>query len=730
MIEEIRLVQYENGEEKVLYAAPAASAGSPWGTFEVSEKRLQAPGILQGRRLTVEFSADQSLDNVSLVVAFHDSVWKRADYLMVPAAVYDGNRFRIRKLPYPPMFRQEDYDMNPPVTVTDIPHLAKSGEDGTISLRAGDSALPAAFVYHREEQKGFAFLYPSNPMGDGRSESGCVIDESREGLSLAIMEPVVRARGMYRFGNIRSDAPCEDTAALVRKGDTLRLCVDCYEFTCGSVAALYQQALVLSHLPEPVAGPRSLPDQVPLSYAFSLIENKYNAWNWNTQHRFYCVGENEGLYSCWQTGWVGGINAAYSLYCDGSEETQRRAISTMDFMFRVMQAPTGFFYAVSDGEHIYGDDFRNIQDRGVCLVRKNADALYFSACILLEMRKRGRQPEKCWEQGLRRCAEAFCRLFQREGQLGQFINVDTQQILVGASASGGMVPAGLALCSLYFDEPLYLKAAEEMAEYFYENYTQIGLANGGPGEILSAPDSESAYALVESDVLLYECTRSKRYLDWALEAANIYATWCMPYDYPFPAQSMFGQADMRSTGAVWANVQNKHGAPGPCTHSGSALFRLARYTGKLTYMEMCRDTSHNITQYLSRDDRPLWDYAHVKKAPSGFICERVSTCDWEGFEKIGGIYASGCWCEATALCIYTDFPGIWVDMEHQRIWQCDHVRAQIQGSMLTLSNETSYDARVRLFIDHGEWERGDFDYRSSMQTVPVGAGESLQLELL
>ena len=106
---------------------------------------------------------------------------------------------------------------------------------------------------------------------------------------------------------------------------------------------------------------------------------------------------------CWQTGWVGGINAAWPLYAEGSDVTRARALSTMDFMFRRMQAPSGFFYGISDGERLFGDDFADIGRREISLVRKSADALYFSACILLEMKKKGEAPILC---GFRDCADA------------------------------------------------------------------------------------------------------------------------------------------------------------------------------------------------------------------------------------------------------------------------------------------------------------------------------------
>ena len=84
------------------------------------------------------------------------------------------------------------------------------------------------------------------------------------------------------------------------------------------------------------------------------------------------------------------------------------------------------------------------------------------------------------------------------------------------------------------------------------------------------------------------------------------------------------------------------------------MFRLAKYVDQSLYRRIGEETVRNITQYLSRANRPLWNYDHTASAPPGFMCERVSTSDWEGFEKIGGVYETGCWCEATVLLMAVD----------------------------------------------------------------------------
>ena len=624
-----------------------------WGSVYTEEAGLT------GERITLTYKADQDLPDISLYLSFQDKDWSREDYLLVPAAVYDGNRFRIRKVPYAPMFRHEDYELDPPITSTDIPHFSKDAEESVISLRAGDSAIPGVFWYDRSAHTGRALLYECRSKEGALGENGVVIRESAAGLAVCIMDPIVRADGMYRFGDISSTVPCMDPPGRLEAGQTATLTVEQYCFDASDLMAFFHICARLMHRSQPLAGPRTIVEPalggIPtLRGGFRLVEQKYNTYSWRPDPGFYMTGEGTNLYSTWQTGWVGGINPAYALYRGGNPVSRDRAKQTMDFMFRTMQAESGFFYGMSDGVNLYGDDFADINDKAFTMVRKNADALYFAAQILLLMKQRRDIPDALWVQGLRKAADAFVRLFDRHGQVGQFIDVETEEIRVGGSCAGGLVPAGLLLAAAYFDEPQYRQTACRIAEWLDQTYVQKGLIGGGPGEILSAPDSESAYAVLESFVSLYEATDDDRWLEAAVRAADQYATWTMAYDYPFPKESMFGEAGMHTTGAVWANVQNKHGAPGPCTFSGSALLRLAKYANDPLCRRIGEETIRNITQYLSRANRPLWNYDHTAASPPGFMCERVSTSDWEGFDKIGGVYETGCWCEATVLLMATD----------------------------------------------------------------------------
>ena len=293
-------------------------------------------------------------------------------------------------------------------------------------------------------------------------------------------------------------------------------------------------------------------------------------------------------------------------------------------------------------------------------------------------------------------------MWRKYGQLGQFVDIRNGDIIIGGSSSAGIAPAGLALAARYFDRPDYLEVAQEVADYFYQHYTRRGLSNGGPAEILQSPDSESSAGLLESYTVLWEQTGDSRWLAAAEQAAAQFASWQMPYDYAFPAQSEFGRLGLRSTGAVFANTQNGHGAPGICTLSGNTLFKLYRATGKTVYLRLARELAHNLTQYLSREDRPILS-KEGRPLPPGWINERVNTSDWD--ENLGGVFCGSTWSEVALMLTIMDFPGLYLREDTGEAVAFDHVVAEAiydadEGRVVRVTNPTRFACKVKILVEN------------------------------
>ena len=119
----------------------------------------------------------------------------------------------------------------------------------------------------------------------------------------------------------------------------------------------------------------------------------------------------------------------------------------------------------------------------------------------------------------------------------------------------------------------------------------------------------------------------------------------------------------RTVGSVFANIQNKHSAPGICTLSGDSLYKLWQWTEDELYLELLKDIALPLGQYISMDDDPIYDWnispedrdsgdpAKMEKhrMPQGFINERVNMSDWEGDDHIGGVFHGSCWSETSNL---------------------------------------------------------------------------------
>jgi len=397
------------------------------------------------------------------------------------------------------------------------------------------------------------------------------------------------------------------------------------------------------------------PDNIPPYAQFEIQKNKFNTMNFRRELGCYGVGtENDAPTQVWQPGWVGGAMSSYALMKLGGEFELKRAMSTLEFLFST-QTPSGFFWGIVgiDGKR-YGDFVTGGDDK-YHLIRKSADILYFLFKHFEVMRDKSVEIPVNFIDGTRKLSDAFVKLWNDYGQFGQFVHTDTGELAVGGSTSAGIAPAGLTGAYKFFGDEIYLDIAKKSAELYYSRDVKNGYTTGGPGEILQCPDSESAFGLLESFVELYDVTREDKWLCYAETTARQCSSWVVAYNYKFPETSEFGRLDMKTTGTVFANVQNKHSAPGICTLSGNSLYKLYEFTNNELYLELLEDIAAAIPQYMSTDSRPVysWD-EQPQKLTQGFINERVNMSDWEGTDKIGGVFNGSCWSETANLLTLAD----------------------------------------------------------------------------
>jgi hypothetical protein len=150
---------------------------------------------------------------------------------------------------------------------------------------------------------------------------------------------------------------------------------------------------------------------------------------------------------------------------------------------------------------------------------------------------------------------------------------------------------------------------------------------------------------------------------------------------------------------VYANVQNKHSAPGICTLSGDSLFKLFRATDDKRYLELITEMAHNLPQYLSRHDHP------ISGMPAGWMSERVEMSDW--LEPIGEIFYGSCWCEVSNMLVYMEIPGLYVQIDTGLVYAIDHIETSVVENTplhlaVRVTNPTAFPAKVKVLAENSK----------------------------
>jgi hypothetical protein len=180
---------------------------------------------------------------------------------------------------------------------------------------------------------------------------------------------------------------------------------------------------------------------------------------------------------------------------------------------------------------------------------------------------------------------------------------------------------------------------------------------------------------------------------------------------------------------VVGNAQNKHAGPGFAIYSGDALLRLYRATGQVLYLELLRDTAHNLTQYLNRADHAL----HPRSEP-GWTCGRVNTSD--ASDAVGETTPGPSPLEITGLLTAVEVPGLYVQPDTGFAFAFDHVVARIKDQtarrlVVSLENPTGFEAAVRVLVENDRDRTRPLGlnplWGGRVLTVAPGATEDLEL---
>lgn len=664
------------------------------------------------------FEAKKEMHDVGVAVAFDRYDWTSDNYIMVPSAVYNGNRQRIVNRQYATGLDNSDYYRRDlALTSNPIPQLSPEfGAPSCFELSVCNAATPMIACYERKKQSGTFLFTDQGTVWDGNIRDHALIVEESADRSVAtfvISAPGVREKKPEFIGF----SPSPDRGISVKPGDKIAIRVTEIRFFSPTLPEFMRRFLHERKQHHVTQSPRNL---MPMSEVFTRMTR-------NIDERYF-IGP-EGSYYCpenadWMSyGWIGGLMNTYPMLALGDTLHTNRVIHTLDFGLSHGYGRSGYFYDVvgKDGKVLYRDGAK--AHPGIGLTRRNADLLYWTVKQMMLMEKQGKatlvRPE--WKDRVRALADAFVQTWQTEGTWGNYLDIEKGNIATYNTTGGAMAIGGLALASRYFHTPRYLEVARQAATYYYRQYALLGFTSGGCGDILQNADSETCAALMTSMMTLFECTGDTVYLDQSADVAALLSSWTVSFPYHLPASTPLYQLKANLTGAVWASTQNKHGAPGLCTQSGDALFKLYRYTGNREYAELLRDIIHAHTEGIQ---------------PNGKITERLTYCDADSRGSRGDGGKTG-WNETNGALMSLEIPGIYVRKDKGEAYVFDHVEIkEIQstrsGLLLTVHNPTPYTARVTILAEdkaQADKPLGENAFTDWRHRLEIKAGKTINVKI-
>jgi len=394
---------------------------------------------------------------------------------------------------------------------------------------AADLATPAFAVHAPAEGRGVLVLVePATRVG----LSCLTLEESddRTRARLIVGAPGVREDVGYAAGNTR--LPSKDRGAAFRAGDTVVLRLRVHVFDCPDAQGLFD---VLAVVRKDLTGPTAHPAELPFSAAFKAHEARVNR-RFVEETGIFSLDAREGSVS-WQSGWCGGLAATLPLLGFGAPLSRARAAAHPRVPLRLGASAVRVLRSVFDGKRWLDDGptpapassatapspSREAPREGAReaprrtpssrhlgrwhLVRRSADALTFAAKQLMVMRRLepGLEVDGRWLAGSAAAPTRSCG-FGTASAARPVRRRRDRRAHRGRLDVRGLAPAGLALAAALLKRDDYLATAQAVGEQFYERYVRAGLTCGGPGDALQCPDGESAAALLESFVTVFEQT--------------------------------------------------------------------------------------------------------------------------------------------------------------------------------------------------------------------------------
>ena len=611
-------------------------------------------------------------------------------YVLMPGMLYDGNRLARPDGEVPRLIPANQFQL-------DMPALSLS----TTATLLYEKATGVTLVSKTEVESELGPSGFSYAMRPGHHQ-------------LAVVAPLYREKHFH--GHVYED--CTPAGAHVSPGQTFRVTVFHLPTHYSSLPEFFSAFHAIREPAPFVRTPR-----LPMSKAAEMVERNFNDVDWCKGNYYINASPPdydpvkqgcESLPIDWHliTGWCAGSITGYALLKAGDEQSQQRSIAMLDLIAEGGISPSGLFWSnYGKGQWDKGNTKIAMHQH----MRMPGDAaFFFQKAIALETSRGREHPE--WVRAVVSNLDAFAKLWRDNHDFGHFVNRETLKIEETGSAAGALCIGALALGAGLPNGKEYLAVAREAADAYYQRYVETGWLAGGPLDIGISSDSESATAILESFVTLYEADRNPQYLKYAQMAADILASWVVSYNAPFPAGTDCDRIKLQTVGGVLANSRNHHIGPTAATTSGDMFLRLYRYTGRADYLRVLQNIVSGLPQYLCIQP------GQFGKMAVGMMSEQYNMTDELGTRgHIWEVNAS--WGATGLLLSYGALPSIYVDRPRRTLAVFDQLKvdADFDAQRLSISNATPYEARISVATEA--------DHRAAI-ILPSGQSRTISLETL
>lgn len=324
------------------------------------------------------------------------------------------------------------------------------------------------------------------------------------------------------------------------------------------------------------------------------------------------------------------------------------------------------------------------------------DAAYYLSKVI-KFEKTNETAHLKWTNALNKNLDALVKLYNDNGDFGHLVDLQNGTVIQNGTASGSRGIGALAIGYELTCKESFLAIAKVFADFYYNRHIKTVYTNGGPLDISKAVDAESNVALLESFLDLYKVTKEDIYLSYAKQSADIFATWVMSYNGIIPENTTMGKMNIQTTGGVLANVKNQHIGPSAFTSSMASLIDLYLFTKDTYYLELLKDVSSGIAQYVTRYE------GHAGNLKPGMMTEQVNISD--AYTAPGYFWeVSATWPKTGMMLTRMEVSSVFVDFSSKVTTAFDQleVLTNYDNVNITIKNNTDYDSSTKVMNENRE----------------------------